>query len=352
MKVPKPRKLSSGNWFIQLRLGGESISVTEPTEKKCIKSAQLIKAEYLSGKRLSAQKQNTTLSQAIDKYISSRENVLSPSTIRGYRIIQRTRFQNVMDSPISSILDWQKIVNSEAKLCSAKTLHNSWMFIASVIMREIGTRPTVTLPQIPKNERPYLSPRQIDIFVRAVNGTSVEIPALLGLCSLRCSEILGLYWKNVDLENGTVHVQGATVRGEDGKLIHKNTNKNTSSDRIVPIMPQLLNALRSVPTHNPDDLVVNCSQNSIYTRVNTICRNNDLPEIGVHGLRHSFASLAYHLGIPYKVAMEIGGWSDDYTMQKIYTHIAQEYVHKSAVILIGFYTNQKNANENANENAN
>lgn len=46
MKVPKPRKLSSGNWFIQLRLGGESISVTEPTEKKCIKSAQLIKAEF------------------------------------------------------------------------------------------------------------------------------------------------------------------------------------------------------------------------------------------------------------------------------------------------------------------
>ena len=51
MVVPKPRKLSSGNWYIYMRLGGEGISVTETTEKKCIKAAQLIKAEYLAGKR-------------------------------------------------------------------------------------------------------------------------------------------------------------------------------------------------------------------------------------------------------------------------------------------------------------
>ena len=32
MNVPKARKLPSGNWFIQLRLGGESISITAATE--------------------------------------------------------------------------------------------------------------------------------------------------------------------------------------------------------------------------------------------------------------------------------------------------------------------------------
>ena len=35
MKVPAPRKLPSGSWFIQLRLGGESIPVTAATAKDC-----------------------------------------------------------------------------------------------------------------------------------------------------------------------------------------------------------------------------------------------------------------------------------------------------------------------------
>ena len=337
MKIPKPRRLPSGSWFIQLRIGGESVPVTAATEKQCIKSAQLIKAEYLAGKRIAGKKTPKTLRAALDAYISARENVLSPSTLRGYRIIQRTRFQAHMDKTLDSITDWQRVVNDEAKLCAAKTLRNAWMLVSSVVVQETGIKPDVTLPQVPKSDRRYLNPNQIDAFVQAVKGTSVEIPALLGLCSLRCSEILGLRWRNVDLEKGLVRVRGAAVRGENGELMYKDTNKNAASGRVVPVMPQLVDALRGVFGYGPDDFVVNCSQQSIYTRVNTVCRKNGLPEIGVHGLRHSFASLAYHLGMPYKVAMEIGGWSDDSTMQKIYTHIAQEDVNQGADLLVNFY---------------
>lgn len=337
MKIPKPRRLPSGNWFIQLRLGGESVPVTAATEKKCIQDAQIIKAEYLAGKREVSRKSKKTLSEAIDDYITERENVLSPSTLRGYRTIQRTRFLDYMGKPVSGGVNWQAAVNAESALCGAKTLRNAWMLVSSVIARKTGVRPEVTLPQIPKHDRPYLTPDQIDTFVQAIKGESVEIPALLGLCSLRCSEILGLRWENVNLKKGIVRVRGAAVRGEDGALVFKDTNKNTSSVRTVPIMPQLVDALQAAPEHAPDDFVVNCSQQSIYTRVNTVCRKNGLPEIGVHGLRHSFASLAYHLGMPYKVAMEIGGWSDDSTMQKIYTHIAQEDVNQGADLLVNFY---------------
>ena len=44
MKVPAPRKLPSGSWFIQLRLGGESIPVTAATAKDCNREAAAIKA--------------------------------------------------------------------------------------------------------------------------------------------------------------------------------------------------------------------------------------------------------------------------------------------------------------------
>ena len=51
MKIPKATKLPSGKWHIQLRLGGESYSVTERSKKGAERAATLIKAEYRQGIR-------------------------------------------------------------------------------------------------------------------------------------------------------------------------------------------------------------------------------------------------------------------------------------------------------------
>ena len=108
MKVPNPRKLKSGTWFIQLRLGGESIPVSAKTKKDCIAQAQFIKAEYKAGKRERKKKEpevkkSLTLSEAIDAYIEKRDAVLSPATIRGYRNIQRSRFKSTMGRKLEDI---------------------------------------------------------------------------------------------------------------------------------------------------------------------------------------------------------------------------------------------------------
>ena len=115
MKVPTPRKMSSGNYYIQMRLGGEYVNVTAPTEKECIRQAQKIKADYLAGERL-RKSSNITLAAAIDNYIKARENVLSPSTIKGYRDIRSQRLQTYMNKPIKSI-NWQAAINLESRPC-------------------------------------------------------------------------------------------------------------------------------------------------------------------------------------------------------------------------------------------
>lgn len=324
MQIPTARKLSSGSWFIQLRLGGESISITERTEKECIRQAQYIKSEYLAGRREKAAGRLPTLSHAIDDYIKSKSNILSPSTIRGYRTIQRTRFKAMMGRPLSSIkdADWIQACNQEAVLCSAKTLTNTWRFVATVIRSAGGIPPNITLPQIVPNERPFLDPDQIKVFISAVNGTEVEIPALLALSSLRRSEICALRWENIDFAQRVIYVKGAAVFSERQELVQKQENKNRSSSRTVPIMiDALFDTLQR--EKKTSGLVVTCNPNTIWSRVNRICSDNDLPRVGVHGLRHSFASLAYHLGVPEKITMEIGGWSDSQTMRNIYTHIAR-----------------------------
>lgn len=349
MITPKPRRLPSGNWNVRMRLGGESISITEATEKACTRQAQMIKAQYLAGSR-SERGSARTLGQAVDAYIDAKSRVLSPSTLRVYRKIRKLYFQQAMGRPISSIKNWQSLVSDEAGRVAPKTLKNAWSLVATVVETETGARPKVRLAQIPPREHPYLTPAQIPAFCEAVRDDPVEIPALLALSSLRLSELLALTWAQVDLHAATVRVSGAVVLGEDenGKsaLVRKATNKNASSARTVPVMPQLVEALRAAPPHAPGDPVVRLSPKGIYSRINTVCRRASLPEVGVHGLRHSFASLAYSLNLPYKVTMQIGGWSDDATMQRIYTHIAQASVAEGAAALSAFYS--KNANENAN----
>lgn len=336
---------------MRLRLGGESIPITARTEKECIRQAQLIKAEYKAGKRKPekiVEKKLPTLSEAIDNYIDARKSSLSPATLREYGAIKRNRFQGLMGRSLSDLSDRDYITacQQEAAQVSAKTLKNAWGFIRSVVGETTGSPPpNVTLPQVVPNERPFLDADQIRVFIQAVHGTSVEIPALLALSSLRRSEILALRWENVDLKHRRILVKGAKVPGPTGSMVEKPENKNRSSTRYVPIlMDELMDALTAI--QQPTGHVVKCSANTMWTNINKICEAHKIPKVGVHGLRHSFASLAYHLNIPEKITMEIGGWSDNQTMRKIYTHIGQKDMEKYIDAFGGFF--QKNVNENVN----
>lgn len=340
MKVPKARKVSSGNWFIQLRLNGESVPVTAPTEKECIRLAALIKAEYMAGQRVVNDKTNVTLEQAIDSYISSKKNTLSPSTLRGYSVIKNNRLQSVMHKPIRSINNWQALFDAEAAHLSPKTVKNTHRFIKSVL-KEVGcAMPQITLPQIEQKERLWLEPDQILKFIDAVKGEPCEIPALLALHSLRLSEIMALKKSSFDLENDLIFVSGAVVFDTDNNLVHKKTNKNTASTRTIPIMIPRLKAL--LEQHEfCNDRLLTCHQNTPYEQINRVCERIGLPLVGVHGLRHSFASLGYYLRIPELEIMELGGWSDYETVHKVYTHLAKLDRLKSKNKIAEFY---KNAN--------
>lgn len=347
MIVPKAKKLKSGTWFIYLRLGGEGVSITGGTEKECVHKAELAKAQYLVDRkkqdRKPRQKKSAlTLRQAVDKYIAVKKTSLSPSTIRNYRLIQNNRFQDYMDKPIDSIKDWQEVYNSEVGKIKPKTLKNAFGLIKSVYLYTYGVpMPRVETQPVPKVDRPFLDAEQIKLFLKAVKGDTCEIPALLALSSLRCSEILALRWENVDLKKKTILVSGALVRDEDGKMINKATNKTDASHRYVPIfIPQLYDALKAVD--EKQGRVADISPHGLYAAINRVCDKAGLPHTGVHGLRHSFASLAaVHLKLPEETTMAIGGWSDFTTMRKIYTHVSQRDMNEQTKMVEQFF---KNAN--------
>ena len=341
MKVPEPRKLPSGSWFIRLRLGGEDITVTCATAKEARQRAQLIKAEYLAGRRAAPPAQPRTLREEIDRYIATRSNTLSPLTIRGYRIIQKNRFQALLDRVPAQVApgEYQGIINAEAALCAPKTLKNAWGFLRTVIHEATGQYPPeVKLPAQTPGKGRFLAPDEIRTFVRAIAPTKYAVPALLALSSLRISEIEALRWEDIPKDPKLIQVKGAVVLDEKNKRVKKASNKNAFSTRSVPIMiPELAAALER--DRQPRGPVMTISQNSLRYGVQKICRENGLPVVGIHDLRRSYASLAYHLRVPEMIAAEIGGWADTATMHKIYTKIAQADVDHYATAMAAWYEN-------------
>jgi integrase len=326
-----------------VRINGQDVSVTRPTKKEAEREALAIKMGFREARKAP---RNLNLTEAIDKYIEARSAILSPSTIRGYRIVQRNRFQSVMRVNLSTMTDekWQRAANQESRTYSAKTIKNSWGFIASVVEDATGKRPKITIKPVQPTDEPWLTPEEINVFCEALRGDSCEIPALLALSSLRRSEILGLTWENIDLKNSQIKVRGAIVPDENNHLIHKKENKTVTSTRTIPfIIPQLRDALED--TKRVSEFVCTMHPDTMRNRVNHICAAQGLPEVGLHGLRRSFASLCYHLGISEAVCMQIGGWSDIYTMRKIYIKLSQQDVHDQASRFQHFFSAGEAAGE-------
>jgi integrase len=144
-------------------------------------------------------------------------------------------------------------------------------------------------------------------------------------------------YADVDIKRNIIHVRGAAVIDKDSRLVHKTENKNASSTRDIPIMIPRLVELVQAGKGKPTDYLVTAYPNSIYKEVNAICEKHGLPCVGVHGLRHSFVSLAYHLGWPELATMQIAGYSDPSTMKKIYTHLAESDKSKNVNAMSQFF---------------
>lgn len=351
MKIPEPRRLSNGRYYIYLRLNGKGISVTEDTKAACIARARSIKAQYKAGeldvkpKQEPEKKKNTapTLGAVLDAYIEKYEPVLSPSTIRGYNVVRRNRFSDCMNKAVDEI-DWQEMINTETGRVGAKTVKNAWGLVASSMKDKGLNVPSVKLASVPVKEIPFLQPEEIAPFLKEMEGDLAELPALLMLHGLRFSEVLGLTWDNVDLQANTIRVQGAVVLDKGNKLTRKDTNKNATSTRTVPIIiPRLAVILKSVEKKKGP--VTTLFNTTVYHHVQAACERANITVVGNHGLRHSFASLAYHLGLSERQIMELGGWSNPATMHKIYVRISNSDRTTAAEKMRAFF---QNANQNAN----
>lgn len=333
IKLPNAEQLPSGRWRARVQVDDVRKSFIADTKDEAVRAAMLFRLQGSTDKdERKKALELLTFSEAIDAYISSKSNVLSPSTIKGYRSYQRNRIQSVMGRKLSESIDWQTVINDEADEVNAKTVKNIWGMVTAVLNANHIEYDDVTLPPLSKKEHLFLQPEEVKVFVSAIQGHRFEGAYLLCLHGLRRSEAFAI--KKKDIVDGNIHVRGALVYDEHGNIVERIENKTYESARVVPVMIPRLEELAKECTTK---YFCNYHMNSITHPLNTLCRQNGLPEVGLHGLRHSFASLCYHLKISEIQCMKLGGWSDINVMRKIYTHLAEIDKRNSETKLKDFF---------------
>ena len=321
-------RLPSGTWRCQVYAGKDPagrrqyLSFSARTKKDAEFQALQWQLHY---KEVSRDASSMTLQEAIDRYIDSKSNILSPSTLRGYTIMAHSRLQGLMPIRLNRLTNAliQQAVNAEAREVSPKYLRNLCGLLRSVLKEyHPSFQLSVSLPQREIKEQKYLEPEQISALMNAVRGTEIEIPVLMGLwLGMRSSEITGLTWADVDFSRGTLFIHRAKVRDQNNQWVVKETTKNITSSRSLHIPEYLLDLLRFARGDAPPDSpVVKIPGNCLYQRLRVILKNHDLPMIRFHDLRHTFASSCAALGVPAAYTQKLGGWANQATMQRIYTH--------------------------------
>ena len=338
MKVPAPRQLPSGSWFIQMRLGGQSVPVTERTKAECVKTAQLLKAQYMAEReRPKGRNTQRTVGELVEDYIKKYTPVLSASTVRGYQTIRRNRFQSVMGLYPARVTSWQKVINDELRAVSEKTVTNAWGLVSAALRDAKISVPEVKLAPVPETDLPFLEPEEIPLFLDAVRGDPCELEILLELHGLRNSEARKVVKDNqIDLKHRIINVQGAIVRGSEG-FVEKKTNKSKKGTRAVPIfIPRLEELAKELAGKGEAPPMHGASM--ILEHVHQACERAGVTDVDNHGLRRSFASLCYSTGkVSERSLMEMGGWNDAATVHKFYIKLAQRNRKGAVEALRGFY---------------
>lgn len=204
-------------------------------------------------------------------------------------------------------------------------------------------------PRAKQKEASYYRPEELKRLYTLVEGHPLELCVkLAGSLGMRREEICGLKWECVDLQRQLLSIREA--RTAYGATVVQKETKNRSSVRTLFLPDDLARLLHMEQARQADWLrqgklkepsqfvVLNYqgrpySPNALSVAFTRFVRTNDLPRVTLHGLRHSFATVASFQGVPLFDIGKALGHATPATTGKIYTHLVDQ-THEDTLIKV------------------
>ncbi len=332
----KIRKLPSGSYNVQIQINGKRKSFTAKTEAEL---RALVRSHVQTRSGIA----RATLGELIDSYIASKENVLSPSTINGYKQIRAAYLPDLMTMQAEKITSemLQFAVNELSADHSPKTVRNIiGLIIATIKTYHPDIHLSVTYP--PKRRQSYNVPTTSEVF-RMINAASEPLKTaimLAAFCGLRRSEIIPL--QASDLSGDLLHIHSAAVYDSDGLTVIKQP-KTYQSDRFVTVPDIVLAHIAPLRGQLcPMGL-------STLTRQFVALRRSLGLSCRFHDLRHYYASFQHAIGVPDAYIMQSGGWNSDGILKSIYRNTLDDERLKNNDLVNAYLSSVNGVNENADK---
>ena len=318
--------------------------------------AELAAAMYLKDPSRKKRKNDPTVKDAIDRYIKAKDGVLSPSTIRGYKAMQKTRYASIENVKISKLTTekMQKFISETAKECKPKYTANVYgLLTASVAMFRPNAVFRTTLPSKPSKRLKSPSEDAVQKLFLSADGDLKICIALAAFGSMRRGEVCAL--KHKDINGNMITVHADIVMNADNKEVYKDMPKNSDSIRIVRLPEEVI---KLIGEGKPDEFITHYTPTGISNAFRKLRDSLGISEIRFHDLRHYYASIGAILSIPDIYVADFGGWKRGspvlkQTYQNTMTDAAERYStlmtdHFGSLInSIENNSIDKNANENA-----
>ena len=318
------------------------IPVLRGNKRRAEKIAEILIGEWIKQQENNDQKtRDLFLKDAIEMFNEAKRIFVQPSTYAGYVRISAAiaaYFGDVQLLKLNRAMIDNYFNCLRKKGTGENTIRHYCVYINSMLkyleglgfeLAEPGLQ--IKAPACQKYKgASYYNVEETRKLLAAAAGTKMALPINIAIyLGLRRSEICGLQWDMIDLNNHTVRICRKVVQycDPDGKeqLDRSDQMKTLYSDRTLPIPDALFDLLSNVEDKTGqvckhEDGKQMTPQYLTMTFA-SLLKKNGLRKIRFHDLRHSAASLLLISGASMKEVQVILGHGSYSTTADIYSHI-------------------------------
>lgn len=227
--------------------------------------------------------------------------------------------------------DYKKTTISR-KIASLRTFYN---FLYRERLVDSNPAINLTAPKRPKSLPKFLTPDEVE---KILNGVKIDTPTgfrnktileLLWATGMRVSELSGLNFENLNLDNNEITVFG---KGAKERIVLVSQRAKTYLQRYIETArPLIAKGFAPPATDDNSPVFINntgyrLQNKTIRKAINDVVNSIELPKkVTPHMFRHSFATKLIENGADLRVVQELLGHASISNTQ-IYTHVSTQHL--------------------------